>query len=122
MDANAISNISIAASAKPERKLAVHFPPSKFSKMLFSIVIYPPFPLSGDGSDCSATSPYPNEQPPSSSHPSGHGQPLAEPHGAGMTSMPNTPAGSTPIPEHLQPSHAGTDLSSAPGYTVNFQR
>ena len=41
-----------------------------------------------------------------------------------MTSIPNIPAGSAPIPEHqlLQPSHAGTDLSSAgPGYMVNFQ-
>ena len=123
MDANAISNVS--ASAKPERKLAVHFPHSKSFILLiymFSIVIYPPFPSSGEGSN-SSTSPHPSEQPLSSSHPSGHGQPLTVAHGAALTSIPNTPIGNTALPEHIYPSHTGTDLSSAgPGYTVNFQR
>lgn len=87
-------------------------------------IYYPALPLDQSGErNGSSTTLYSNEQPPSSSYPSGYGQSLAEAHGTGMTSIPNIPAGNTPIPEHLQPSHAGTNLSSAgPGYTVNFQR
>lgn len=68
----------------------------------------------------SSMSPYPNEHPPSSSHSSTPSQPSNEAHGAGMTSMPNTPAGSTAVPTtvtHTQPYHVapGADPLSSPG-------
>ena len=85
-------------------------------------IYYPALPLDQSGErNGSSTALYSNEQPPSSSHPSGHGQLLAEAHGAGMTGMPNIPAGSTAIPAtvhmtHTQPSHVvpGTDPLSSP--------
>ena len=68
----------------------------------------------------SSMSPCPNEVPPNSSHPLNNNQPSNEAHGAGMTGMPNTPAGSTAIPTtvtHTQSSYVapGTDPLSSPG-------
>ena len=88
---------------------------------LQSAISYPTLPLDPLGEGSSNSTPlHPKEHPPSSSHSSTHDHPSNEAHGTGMTSMPDTPAGSTPIPTivtHTQPSHVppGTDPLSSPG-------
>ena len=97
---------------------------------LQSAISYPTLPLDplGEGSG-NSTPLHRNEHPPSPSHSSTRTHPSNEAHGTRMTGIPDTPAGSTPIPTsvtHTQPSHVppGTDPLSSPGTAgqPTFQR